>query len=110
MGRNPVLTRLIITVVAALAVAGVYAPAAYASHRCSGAYGIPATVSDSVSCPFAKNVVRTWVNENRGSYLRTTVYSPVSHKTYTVTYRFNRGTVQAWANGKDSWIRFWYAN
>lgn len=102
--------RIMIVIVAALVLAAVQASTAFASHRCSGAYGIPAVVSNSVSCPFAKNVIRAWVADNRGSLWRATVYSPVSHKTYTVTYRYNGGNVEAWANGKDSWVRFWYAN
>jgi hypothetical protein len=93
-----------------LVLAAVQAPSAFASHRCSGAYGIPALASNSVSCPFARNVIRAWVADNRGRFLRARVYSPITDKTYTVTYRFTSGWVEAWANGKDSWTRFWYAS
>jgi hypothetical protein len=104
------LTPLVMSIAATLIAAAVQAPVALASHRCPGAYGIAATASDSVSCAFARNVIRTWVSDNRGSYLRAKVYSPVTRKIYTVTYRFDHGTVRARANGTNSWVRFWYAN
>jgi hypothetical protein len=98
-----------ITVVAALVLAGGQAPAAFASLV------VAAHMASHRPCPIASvaRLLRTLCalgSQKIGSYLRATVSSPVSHKTYTVTYRLSRGTVQAWANGKDSRIRFLYAN
>jgi hypothetical protein len=69
---------------------------AMASHRClSTKYDWPVTASDAVSCPFAVSVFNTWVDDGgtgayaRG-YWRHEVYSPVTHKTYTVSLLLGR--------------------
>lgn len=94
-------------------------PTAFASHRCGGViYGLPTVASKDTSCPFARMVVYVWVKdggsleENTGSF-RHRVYSPVAHRNYEVSYYLNHGStapVMAWANGRNSWVRFWYGN
>jgi hypothetical protein len=102
-----------------LAFLGFNVPTAFASHGCGGAiYGIPTIASKDTSCSFARSVVYVWVKdggtreEDVGSF-KHRVYSSVTHRDYEVSYYLTHGApapVTAWANGRNSWVRFWYSN
>ena len=92
---------------------------AFASHGCGGAiYGIPTIASKDTSCSFAQSVVYVWVKdggtrEEGVGFFKHRVYSPVTHRNYEVSYYLTHGApapVMAWANGRNSWVRFSYSN
>jgi hypothetical protein len=93
-------------------------PSALAAHRCSiSPYGT-AQASNLTSCPFVRAVALKWIHGARYpgqreplvTLTRANVWSPVTHKMYTVRYHWDGrrwgGHIMAWTSGTDSWLRF----
>ena len=92
--------------IAALAVAG--PAAASRNHWCRNG-DPPVLASASTSCAFASNALSRYYQARGSHYLRARVYSPVTHKSYVLTYRRGGGrwSGDVTATGPNGiWLRF----